>query len=75
MTEKITRKQLEQIEDARLCCGTDEYHKALEEMAGITARPYTAYIYYDSAGNYIGDSENDDTAGLLKSAYIEVIDE
>lgn len=73
MLEKITREQYEDIENARFF-DVGEYHKLLEEYAGIIAKPYTAFAYYDSAGNYIGDSENSDTMGLLKFAYIEVID-
>ena len=73
MAEKITREQYEDIEDARFF-DISEYHKLLKEYAGIVAKPYTAFSYYDSAGNYIGDSENSDTMGLLKLSYIEVTD-
>ena len=74
MAKKITKEQYEDIEDARFFC-IDEYHKLLEEYAGIIAKPYTAFSYYDSSGDYIGDSENSETMGLLKLAYIEVSSE
>ena len=75
MSRQITRKQLEEIEDARFCCGAKEYNEVLEEITGITAAPYTAYSYYDSDLNYIGDSENSTLDDLMKCAGIEVIDE
>lgn len=71
MAEYITKEQYVDIEDARFF-DRDEYHKLLEEYAGIIAKPYTAFSYYDSAGNYIGDSENSDAMGLLKLAHVEV---
>ena len=73
MAECITKEQYEDIENARYF-DRDEYHKLLKEYAGIIAKPYTAFSYYDSAGNYIGDSENSDTMDLLKMAYVEVCD-
>ena len=74
MVGQITRKQLEQIEDAAIF-GTKEYNKKLEEITGITAMPYTGYSYYDSAGNYVGDSCDSSLSDLLSAAYIEVIDD
>ena len=71
MTEKITAEQLREIEDA-VIFGTKEYHKRLEEYTGIKAMPYTGYSYYDSAGNYIGDSADSGVMDLLRAAYIEV---
>lgn len=58
-----------------MCCDADEYNKVLEEITGITAAPFTAYSYYNSALDYIGDSENNTFAEILKAAEIEVIDE
>ncbi len=75
MSGQITRKQLEQIEDARMCCDVEEYNKVLEEITGITAAPFTAYSYYDSDLNYLGDTENNTLEEIMKAAYIEVIDE
>lgn len=70
---RITRKQLEEIKDAAIF-GTKDYHKKLEEITGITAMPYTGYSYYDSAGNYVGDSGDSSLSDLLRAAYIEVVD-
>ena len=75
MGKYITAKQVEQIEDVRFCCGTEEYNKVLEELTGIKAMPYTAYSYYDAAGNFIGDSADSGLSDLLKAAYIEVKDD
>lgn len=73
MANTITREQYEQLEEAEFF-DRDEYHKLLKKYTGIVAKPYTGYSYYDSAGNYIGDSNCDDVRGFLRSAYIEVID-
>ena len=74
MVSKITKSQLQEIEDARYA-SPELYHEALFEITGITAVPYTGYQYYDAAENYIGDDFDSDTHDLLKMAYIEVIDD
>ena len=47
MNRTITKKQLEEIEEAG-CWGdrTDAY-ELLEEYTGIAAKPYTAWNFYD----------------------------
>ena len=67
----ITQKQFEELEVARER-GTEEFHGVLEEYTGIVAKPYTAFDYYDSCGNYLGDSVDYTTRELLNSAYIKV---
>ena len=74
MAQRITRDQLGQLEDVSIF-SREELHEQLEAMTGITARPYTAYSYYDAAGNYIGDSSDKTLYDLLEAAYIEVIDD
>lgn len=71
MAEKINAEQLNEIEYEML---SDRYeaHKLLKEYAGIVAEPYTGFSYYDSAGNYLGDSSDCDVIDLLEAAYIEV---
>ena len=71
MVDKITKEQLEELEEAEFF---GEYHKLLKDYTGIVAKPYTEYSYYDAAGNYIGDSNCNDVQDLLKCAYIEVVD-
>lgn len=73
MADLITREQFERLEDEAMF-GVESYHRLLEEFTGIVAKPYTAYLYYDSAGNYIGDSDNSTLEELLKHAYVEVSD-
>ena len=72
--KSISKSQFLEIREAYVF-GADGFHKKLEEITGITARPYTAFLYYDSSGDYIGDSENSRLYDLLNAAYIEVIDE
>lgn len=68
---KITKEQYEEIEEAREY-GREEFHGILEEYAGIVAKPYTAFDYYDNCGNYVGNSDDYDLKDLLNNAYIEV---
>ena len=69
---KITNEQYFDIEDARQYGTRNEYHLQLELHTGIVAKPYTAYQYYDSAGNFVGDSDNYTLKELLNNAYIEI---
>lgn len=73
MADTITKEQLEELEEAQFF-DRDEYHKLLKDYTGIIAKPYTGYSYYDTAGNYIGDSNCNDVQDLLNCAYVEVVD-
>lgn len=74
MADSITKAQYEELEDLIMCCDAEEFHKLLEKHAGIKASPYTAYQYFDSVGDYIGDSNENDLDELLEAAYVEVRD-
>lgn len=71
MDEYITNAQLKELENEAIM-GDDAYHKLLLEYTGIEARSYTAYLYYDVDGNYVGNSEESTIYDLLKAAYVEV---
>ena len=71
MIDKISYKEFLELCDTRSFGTRDEFHKKLEEY-GIEVKPYTAYQYFDSAGNYIGDSEYLDERTLLQNAYITI---
>ena len=71
MAEYITKDQYRQIEDAVLY-GITEFHNLLEKYTGIEAKPYTAYLYYDECGNFIGDSDGATLEQLLEAAYVKV---
>lgn len=71
MTKKITLEQFQELEEVRHY-DKYEYHRLLAEYADIAATPYTGFAYYDSAGNYLGDSSDCDLVDLLDAAYIEV---
>lgn len=71
MNDKITREQLEELEYEGSIDIT-EYHRLLKAYAGIEAKSYTGFSYYDAAGNYVGDSADSSTMDLLRAAYIEV---
>lgn len=72
MPSEITRKQLRQLEDTLSFDGRKEFNILLEDLTEIEARPYTAYQYYDGAGNYVGDSNDSDVQEILRHAYISV---
>ena len=71
MHKYITESQLREIRDAILF-GENSFHSTLKKYTGIEARPYTAYLYYDDCGNFIGDGEEATLGSLLEAAYIEV---
>ena len=73
MTKCITRRQEDELYDAMV--DTWEFNRLLNEYTGIEARPYTAYAYFDSAGDYIANIEFDDFGELLADAGIEVVEE
>ena len=73
MAKFITQKQYEEMEDAA-DCGVEEAHDLLEKYAGIKASPYTAYLYYDEDGDFVGSSDDDGLDDLLEKANVEVRD-
>lgn len=70
---KISKKQYEELCEAQSYSRT-AFHELLESIAGIEARPYTGYSYYDNLGNYIGDSNDVVIRDLLDNAYIKIED-
>lgn len=74
MVKYITSRQEDELGEA-MSNDMQEYHRLLEEYTGIKARPYTAYTYYDAAGDYVGSSELDCLCEILAAAYIEVVEE
>lgn len=74
MVKYITSRQKDELLEA-MSNDMQEYHRLLEEYTGIKARPYTAYTYYDAAGDYVGSSELDCLGEILEAAYIEVVEE
>lgn len=73
MADYITKAQYDELAELE-SFGVDleEWIKKLKEYTGIAGRPYTAYVYYDAAGDYIGDSNEDGLDSLLEKANVEV---
>ena len=69
---KITKEQYEELCESKCWDGNEDFHELLESMTGIEARRYTGYSYYDSSGNYLGDSNDMSVRDLLNGAFIEV---
>lgn len=74
MSNTITREQLNEIEEAYSCKDRETAYALLKEYAGIEAKPYIAWDFYDTAGNYLGDSVNYSFRDLLENAYIKILE-
>ena len=72
MINKINKGQYEALCESKFWDDDKDFNKMLEQITGITAKRYAGYSYYDSHGNYIGDSNNCSVRDLLNSAYIEI---
>lgn len=75
MAKTITTEQLEEIEDAIGCFDRGAAYALLKKYTGIEARPYTAFVFYDEADNFVGDSDNYTIRDLLDNAYITIVEE
>lgn len=72
----MSRDDIKRIKDLLDDCfwsGDDDKLEFLENNGYLDRRPYTAYIYYDNYGNYIGNS-NDDTFGDIADDILEYAD-
>lgn len=74
MPKYITKAQREELADAEEY-GEGDLHELLKKYAGIEARPYTAYLYFDEGGDFLSCSDETDVDELLEKAYVEVRDE
>lgn len=70
---KITQAQYEELQEA-YDLDEQQFVEKLEEYTGITRKSYTAYDYY-CGGDYVGNSENFDLYDILRSAFVEVVDD
>lgn len=74
MIKYITKAQMNEIKEAmRLGC-INTANNMLHKYAGIEARAYTAYNYYDESGNFLANSDETDIFDLLEKADVEVLD-
>ena len=71
MKKTITAEQFDELSTADY----GEFLKTLEEYTGIEARPYTAYQFFDAAGNFLANSDETCLEDLLEKAGIEVTDD
>ena len=71
LKQHITIEQLEELREAESISRLD-FNGLLEDYTGIKANPYTAFQYFDSAGNYVGDSSDDCVLDFLRRSYIGV---
>lgn len=73
MNRSITKAQRAELEEA-CTFGVEEAHDLLRKYTGIEARPYTAYLYYDENGDFVGSSDDNGLDDLLEKANVEVRD-
>jgi hypothetical protein len=73
MNRSITKAQRAELEEA-CTFGVEDAHDLLRKYTGIEARPYTAYLYYDENGDFVGSSDNNGLNDLLEKANVEVRD-
>lgn len=71
MAKFISKSQMEELEDASTF-GIEGANKLLKKYAGIQARAYTAYNYYDENDNFLANSDEADIYGLLEMVGVEV---
>ena len=71
MAKFITKSQMEELEDA-CTFGIAGANNLLKKYAGIQARAYTAYNYYDEYDNFLANSDETDIYELLEMAGVEV---
>lgn len=72
---RINKEQYETLCESKFWDSDEDFHKLLEQITGITARSYMGYSYFDSCGNYIGDSNDVTLRDLLDNAYIDIEEE
>lgn len=73
MSKCITKSQMAELKDA-CTFGVEDAHDLLRKYTGIEARAYTAYLYYDENGDFVGSSDDDGLDDLLEKANVEVRD-
>lgn len=73
MAKYRTSAQLQEIMDAEER-GLDKYNEALRRIAGIEAREYTTYQYFDERGEHVGDDNEMLLEDILDNAGVEVHD-
>ena len=71
MAKFITKSQMQELEDA-CTFGIEGANKLLKKYAGIQARAYTAYNYYDEYSNFLTSSDEAELYDLLEKANVEV---
>lgn len=71
----ITAEQFDELSCSNSTWTYDDFLKKLEEYTGIEARSYTAYQFFDAAGDFIGNSDEIALEELLEKAGIEVTDD
>lgn len=74
MIKYITKAQMNEIKEAmRLGC-INTANDLLYEYAGIEARAYMAYNYYNEDGDFLANSDEADISDILEKAGVEVLD-
>lgn len=73
MSNTITQSQLEEIEELMECGYHRVAYSFLSDYTGIEARAYTAYDFYDGAGDYLGNDMDNSIRDIIYKSGIDVI--
>ena len=72
MADKITQEQYQELQDVICENRPSDIVRTFEELTGIVVKPYTAYQFFDAAGNFLGDDNDYTIREILQAAEIEV---
>ena len=75
MVDKITEDQYQELLDAYEERRTSNLVKTFADITGIDVKCYTGYMFFDAAGNYLGDDNWNTIKEILKEAGIEVVED
>lgn len=75
MIDKITQDQYQELLDAYDERRPSDIVKTFADITGIDVMCYTGYMFFDAAGNYLGDDNWNTISEILKNAYIEVVED
>lgn len=75
MSKRITPDQYQKLRDVLDQNNPNEIAETFEELTGLVVKPYTAYEFYDAAGNYLGDTGGYGIREILDEADIVIEEE
>ena len=75
MDRQIAEGQIREIEETLFLGYREDAYMLLKEYAGIEAKPYIAWDFYDESGNYVGNSQDYSIRDLILEACVHIVKE